>query len=208
VRIVGWSVSFVLAGCGFNVAAKESRDAAPDRDAPADAPADAFTAADCPLTYSIAHGLSRYAVVSQTTEAWDASARCASDLPGATHLVVFDSPTEQLEIQADINATQSGVNQYWIGAVQRIDATQIGEGWLGLTGGPLGGFWNINEPTDNDGGTLTVEVHAEQFVRLDRNGSGMTDAPGRNPGNGFVCECDGKPIDPVAAKAITDSTGI
>jgi hypothetical protein len=206
------SALVAVCGCGFTVAAKDSRDAAPDgsgsADAAIDAPADAFTPASCPASYAITHGLSRYAIVTTTVTAWSASASCAADLPGATHLVVFDTTTEQLQIQADVNATSPGVNMFWIGAVQRIDATRIDEGWLALTGGPLGGFWSTIEPTDNDGSTLTREVHAEQFVRLDRGGNGMVDAPGKTPGNGYVCECDGKPIDPVAAQAITDSPGI
>ncbi len=198
-----------LAGCGFSVGAEGSQPMDAPHDVPAgDAAIDGFTLADCPSSYVITHGLSRYAVVTITTQAWTASGRCAADLPGATHLVVFDGMTEQNQIQADVNATSSLTNQYWIGAVQRIDATQIGEGWLSLTGGPLLGFWSPVEPTDNDGSTLTREVHEEQFVRIDRNGNGMVDAPGRIPGHGYVCECDGKPIDPAAAKAITDSTGI
>lgn len=199
-----------LAGCGFSVGAQSSSpdDAPRDVGVTHDAATDSFTAASCPGSYALSHGTSRYAIVTQTTEAWTASARCALDLPGATHLVVFDSTAEQLQIQADVNATSGVVNLFWVGAVQRIDATQIGDGWLSLTGGGLLGFWSPIEPTDNDGGTLDREVHAEQFVRIDRNGSGMVDAPGRIPGHGYVCECDGKPIDPVAAQAITDSTGI
>jgi hypothetical protein len=196
----------MLAGCGFSVGAQRT-DAAID--SPVDAAPDAFSPAACGTAYTITHGLSRYRIVATHVTAWAASSICAADLENATHLVVFDSPSEQLEIQNDLNAMPNGTNLFWIGAVQRFDATQIGEGWLSLTGGPLGGFWSSVEPTDNDGGPpYDTEVHAEQFVRLDRSGGGMVDAPGRLPNHGYICECDGKPIDPTAAQAIIDSTGI
>ena len=201
-----WIGCLALAGCGFSVGA-QAIDAAPD--APPDVLADAFVLDDCGAAYTITHGLSRYRIVGTHLTAWAASSSCAADRANATHLVVIDNLTEQLQIQSDINMLSNGTNAYWMGAVQRADATGVAEGWLSLTGGAFAGTWSNVEPTDDDGGPpYDKEVHAEQFVRFDRNGQGLTDAPGRLAGHGYICECDGKPIDPVAAQAIVDSTGI
>lgn len=205
-----WLALTTLAGCGFSVGAQRT-DAAIDSpvDAVPDVPADAFSLADCGAAYTITHGLSRYRIVATNLTAWAASSSCAADRKNATHLVVIDNLTEQLQIQNDINSLPNGTNAYWAGAVQRFDAPGIADGWLSLTGGPFAGTWSNVEPTDNDGAPpYENEVHAEQFVRFDRNGQGLTDAPGRLTGHGYICECDGKPIDPIAAQAIIDSTGI
>jgi hypothetical protein len=207
---IGWRVLTTLAGCGFSVGSQRT-DASIDApvDGSIDTPADAFTLDSCGAAYIITHGQSRYRIVAQPLTAWAASSSCAADRSNATHLVVVDNLTEQLQIQNDVNTTPNGTNAFWVGAVQRFDAMQITAGWLSLTGGPFAGTWSSVEPTDNDGGPpYDTEVHAEQFVRFDRNGQGLVDAPGLSAGHGYICECDGKPIDPVAAQAIVDSTGI
>jgi hypothetical protein len=197
----------LVASCGFSTGGQPI-DAPP---VPADeSSADAFDASVCGATYPLVLGRSRYRIEAAFLPAWVASDTCAAELPGATHLVVFDTIAERDFIQVSINGAPPGTNNFWVGGVQRFEATQIGGDWLALTGGPMvGNAWNVSEPTDDDGAPpYDTEVHAEQFVRLDRNSVGLLDAPGKALFHGFVCECDGLRIDPAAAAAILASKGI
>lgn len=194
------------AGCGFSVRSATNDAATNDVSDALDSKLP-FDPATCGATYPITIGASRYRIEQTTTLAWTAHELCAADLAGATHLAVIDDLTERDMVQRAINDQVAGTDTFWVGGVQKLAATEIGGDWLALTGGPMiAGAWALDEPTDDDGAPpYTSEAHAEQFVRLNRNGIGLVDAPGRVL-HGFVCECDGKPIDSVAAKAVTDST--
>jgi hypothetical protein len=195
----GWLAAIAMTGCGFSVAPAASDAPVTPIDAP-------FDVTKC-VGYKAA-GTSLYKIDSTKHAAWVASANCAADNPGGTHLAVPDDPVELNTIQNLADFADPGTNSFWVGGVQKITATTISGDWLALTGAPLLPRWATGEPTDNDRGTLTSEVHAEQFVRIDRGHAGMTDAPGSALNHGSICECDGKGIDPVAAQAIADSTGI
>jgi hypothetical protein len=196
-----------VASCGFSTSPQLIDANATPAD---ESIADAFDPSVCGPQYALEMGRSRYRIDAAFLSAWLASDTCAAELPGATHLVVFDTIAERDFIQVSINATPPGTSNFWIGGVQKLEATTIAGDWLALTGGPLiANAWSAFEPTDDDGAPpYDTEVHAEQFIRLDRNGVGLTDAPGKTLFNGFVCECDGRPIDPIAAAAIVASKGI
>lgn len=170
-------------------------DDAPLADAPPDAPADApsFPAA-CPAAYDItiaAAPSSRYRYIT-AGHAWLTQHQdCANDLPGATHLVVFDTLAEAQQIAAA--ATGSS---YHAGAAQLPNQAATDAGWFWLTGEPVdAGIWHPGQPNDNAG--VENDEQNRGFVNKP-DGFGLQDGD-----NAFqtdaMCECDGKPIDPAVA---------
>jgi len=158
---------------------------------------DAFDATRCPADYTLIllGQTSRYRVIIDERNAWDHSDDCATDLPGATHLVAIDTPAELAQIEVALDDLPN--NRAWVGVVQLRFQAMPTMGWLSITGGPvLDVLWAIGEP--NDG---TVEDDGENFASIDRDRDGLSDT---NSGDslGGMCECDGKPRDPAAVAAI------
>jgi hypothetical protein len=183
------------AGCGFEVQAEgidETASMTPDA---------AFDFATCPSSYNLSLvGPSRYRLLTGGGTAAGQSDLCIADAPGATHLVVFDSLTELNAVGALVDGTNLAGNAVWIGAVQQRAATRPDERWLGFDDVPLVDQWYDNEPNDGRGN----EGHREQFVQIIRNRHYFTDAA-NSSGAGALCECDGKPVGPMALAAIADN---
>ena len=191
----------VVAGCGFQ-SPIASTGGSGGADGPA-APDAGFDYALCPASYNAAlPGPSRYRLLIDGHVAWAHSDTCSTDLPGATHLVVFEAMPELLSVSALVNTPPLGIagNAIWVGGVQPRTVLLPGDGWLGYDGAPLISAWDTGEP--NDGGTETD--HSEQFVFLERNRHYLADRPG-NTNLGALCECDGKPVAANATAAITAS---
>jgi hypothetical protein len=186
----------LIAGCGFQGRGPIGQgEAAPAPDAGLDA------AARCPVSYDVAlPGPSRYRLIASGGPAWVQSDACAADLPGATHLVVLDSPDELGRVISLVAAATTTVNAIWVGAVQQATATQPGVGWLWFDDKAVTGGWSGVEPNDRDG----RESREEQFVRIEKTKLYLQDSGG-NSTSGALCECDGKSIAPAAADAITAS---
>ena len=215
VRVVRILAVF-LAGCGFQVRS-ELIDAPPsdgDRDAPPlidgapdapidamiDAAPDAFVLA-CPIDYTIAvtGSTSRYRISSTNASFAQHHASCNDDLPGATHLAVFDSLTELDQITSRLTqVTQPNDNRFYVGAVQMTNQATLSAGWLHFTGGAVPAtMWQNGQPDDNGD---SESDHDQQLAALD-SGQRLNDVSGSIQ-YGAVCECDGKMIDPTAASHI------
>jgi len=149
-------------------------------DAPADAPPTMFDLSTCPAAYTVAAGTSRYRVVAGNAPSWTAAANdCASDLSGATHLIVVDDLAEYsmaLTMLLD-NAPK------WIGLSDRktngvfLAVTDQAPAFPPASGPP----WAQGQPTSG-----CVEITAL--------GQLIADACGKN--FGYICECDGVPNNP------------
>lgn len=189
---VAWIL--LIAGCGFQGRAPVGEgEAAPVPDA-------GFDATTCPASYDVAlPGPSRYRLITSGSPAWVQSDACAADLSGATHLVVLDSPDELSRVVSLVAMTTTlAGNAIWIGAVQQATAAQPGAGWLWFSGDAVTGGWGGVEPNDRD----NKENQEEQFVRIEKTKLYLQDSGGSS-NSGALCECDGKPIAPAAAAAIT-----
>jgi hypothetical protein len=182
-----------IAGCGFQAHAPTDEQAAPVPDA-------GFDVATCPPSYGVTllGSRSRYRLITDGHPAWAQSDACAAELQGATHLVVLDSQPEFDSAVALVAATTTPVNAIWVGAVQEPTATQPLVGWLWFDGSPVTGGWSGIEPNDSDG----TESRKEQFARIEKTKLYLQDSDGKTS-SGALCECDGKPIAPAAAAAIT-----
>jgi hypothetical protein len=192
-----------MAGCGFQaqVAIPEGVGGATG------APDAAFDFAACPGTYNTAlPGLpaqptpSRYRLIITGGPAASQSDLCNNDMVGATHLVVLDSMEELVAVAALVdNAANNAIthNSVWVGGVQSNTAKSPSDAWLGFDDQPLIPRWATGEPNDGGG----TEDHGEQFVLVLRAKPYLTDAT-RNTSSGALCECDGRPVGPLAAEAI------
>ncbi|HEU4731298.1 MAG TPA: hypothetical protein VFT22_25565 [Kofleriaceae bacterium] len=181
------------AGCGFQVTA------VPGEGTASLAPDAAFDFASCPSTYNVTSmpGPSRYRLITAGGAPKAQSDVCNLDMPGATHLVVFDTLVELNAAGALVDSTTLAASAIWIGGVQQPAATRPGDLWLGFDDLPLMDQWYDNEPNDGGG----KEDHGEQFVVIIRDRHFFTDVPS-NFGAGALCECDGKPVGPMALAAI------
>ncbi|MBA3464811.1 MAG: C-type lectin domain-containing protein [Deltaproteobacteria bacterium] len=205
----------LLAGCGFQVRA-EVIDAAPsdgERDAasldaqidgPLDAPIDATPDAPllaCPIEYvvTVTGSMSRYRISSTNGTFAQHHASCNDDLVGATHLAVFDTLAELDQITALLVAVpQPSSGRFYIGAVQMMNQTTTGGGWLHFTGGAVPTtMWQSGQPDDNSDSEAD---HDQQLAALE-SGQRLNDVSGELS-YGAVCECDGKTIDPTVATHI------
>ena len=81
--------------------------------------------------------------------------------------------------------------------MQQTSATLPTAGWLWLDGTAVTGWGGI-EPNDRD----RKEDQEEQFARIEKTRLYLQDSAGGG-NNSALCECDGKPIAPAAAAAIT-----
>lgn len=200
----------LASGCGFNVSSSAvtdaagsdgPRDAAPDArpDAPPDAPPDA--AVVCPGTYdvTVAASTTHYRIVSTDGVFSAHHASCNSDVPGATHLAVFDSDAELAQITALANAAPQPTDmRFYVGAVQLAGQTTTAAGWVQFTGGAVpASLWGPGHPEDSDNDETD---HAQQLAAID-SGFKMNDVSGGFV-YGAICECDGKQISAIAAAAI------
>ena len=205
-----------LAGCGFQVAA-EVRDAGPrdtgatsdvidgpgidaSVDAPIDAPIDA-PALICPasFTVTVAASTSKYRISSSNGVFTSHHNACNGEMPGSTHLAVFDTTQELDQISALLAmAPQPTSGRFYVGAVQMPNQTTTAGGWLQFTGGAVPAMlWSQGQPDDNS----DPETNHEQQLAAVDSGSRMNDVSG-SVGYGSVCECDGKAIDVTAAQFI------
>lgn len=204
-----------LVGCGFQAplsasgadAGASSADAARDGgttnpaiDAAIDAPPP-DAALTCPASYTvtIAGSTTRYRISSANELFSVHHADCNDDLPGATHLAVFDSTVELDEISALLTGVpQPNSSRFYVGVVQQPDQANPDDGWLQFTGGPVpAALWSAGQPED-DGGFESN--HEQQLAAVDA-GLRMNDVSGTFT-YGAICECDGQALDPTAAAAI------
>lgn len=190
---VAWIL--LIAGCGFQSHAPAGEQAAPVPDAGLDA-------VTCPASYDIAFPpplTSRYRLIAAGQPAWTQSDACAADRSGATHLAVLETQAELDRVTALVAAPTTALagNAIWIGAVQQTPAAAPDAGWLWLDGTAVTG-WGRIEPNDRD----EQEDHEEQFARIEKTKLYLQDSAGSGK-NSALCECDGKPIAPAAAAAIT-----
>jgi hypothetical protein len=191
---VRWGVLCLLAACGFESTLRQpgSIDAAEDTtkvDAAVDAAiADAppFDVSMCPSTYNrmVAASQTRYRVIITDANFATHHASCNSDLPGRTHLVVFDSPAEATQVAAIAGAF------FYLGGVQAPDSGSPNSGWFGFDGEPLVGTWDPGEPIDID----NVENNEQNLAGSELNAEHW-DVGGAVVYNA-VCECDGNAIPP------------
>lgn len=184
----------LIAGCGFQAHAPLDEEVSP-------VPDGGFDVASCPASYGVTlpGSGSRYRLIPDGAPAWMQSDACAADLAGATHLVVLESTAELHGAAALVAAPPAPLagNAIWVGAVQQTTATLPAAEWLWLDGSAVTGFGGI-EPNDRDG----RENQEEQFARIEKGKLYLQDSAGTS-NNGALCECDGKPIAPAAAAAIT-----
>jgi len=214
----------LLAGCGFQSQRSLSGDTAQAPDAALPSPAPDATAggepdagarptgpfdyARCPATYTNNDlaGPSRYRVITDGHRAWEQSDACNLDLPGATHLVIFETAAELSRAVAFVDHPRTGIahDAVWVGGVQRPTAAQPRDGWLGFDGAALIDMWQPGDP--DDGGNSGEADHLEQFALIDRDSAGLADDDGRLE-LGAICECDGKSV-PAAVLAAIDANRV
>lgn len=200
-----------IAGCAFQAQAVPTEGtggAGPVPDA-------GFAFASCPATYTtVLPGLpaspepSRYRLIATPGKATDQIAACNGDLQGATHLVVLESMPELIAVAALIDGMPDNAiahNAVWVGGVQQRSALRPDQSWLGFDDHPLTDQWASGEPNDGGGDIANTELnHSEQFVVVERGKHYLTDVA-RDTGSGALCECDGKPVGPMATATIADN---
>jgi hypothetical protein len=155
-------------------------------DAAIDAPPDVPPLAECPTSYTISIGTSRYRRLAGTTEWLTAAATCAGDkLVGSTkytHLVVLANTNEGLSL-----AQMLGFGSMWLGlSDRRMEGT-----YRWVTAEPINGYppangspWANGEPDNALGQDCVVSQNGQL---ADTQCSASSSA---------VCECDDYPDDP------------
>src|SRR5262245_46551162 len=120
--------------------------------APTDPPPDAAVSpSNCPATYSITVGgsTSRYRIITTATSLQAQFNDCKDDLPGATHLVAYQTGIEANNVA---NAVQGSSVRLYIGAVQLPSQNNVATSWFAITGEALPtNVWDTDEPNDIDG---------------------------------------------------------
>jgi hypothetical protein len=169
-----------------------------DADPPDASPPDAgFDPASCPASYSaIAFGSSRYRLVNTPRSLTQHHDDCKDDLPGATHLVAFESMAEANAVTGLI----AGSDNLWVGTVQPPGQSTVGGGWLQITGEPTpSAVWGSGQPNDDDGN----ENGVQNVAVINASGGGLNDSETTFAFDA-ICECDGRPIDPTAEMLLLD----
>ncbi len=200
-----------IAGCAFQAqaTAADGTSGAGGAGPPPDA---GFAFASCPTTYTtVLPGLpaspepSRYRLIASGGKATDQIAACNGDLQGATHLIVLDSMPELIAVAALVDGMPDKAiahNAVWVGGVQQKTALLPDQSWLGFDDNPLPDQWAPGEPNDGGGDIANTELdHHEQFVLVERGKHYLTDSS-RDTSSGALCECDGKPVGPMAVATI------
>ncbi len=147
---------------------------------PTDAAVDAVA---CPVGYGVTSGTSRYRYVATTATFATATADCADDLPGRTHLATFETAAD-LDPTADLLAPLTATN-VWIGATCTPAGSapcNLRASWVWITGGAVAeSLWQTGQPsaTDQLGGAIR---QVATVWRL--NDQAVTESPP------YICECD------------------
>ena len=187
----------LLGSCGFHVGASTSASDASDATDPVDAiggqeagDAPVDTAA-CPAGYglTLAATTTRYRVITTTAVFRVQLVACAADAPGATHLASLETAEEIVGLRDALvaAAATAGPGPFFIGAAQMPGGIGTG-GWFVFTGGALpGGLWAPGQPSENTGSSEQIANLASDLLH-DATGGTASEA---------VCECDGRPVDPV-----------
>ncbi|HEX4416867.1 MAG TPA: hypothetical protein VH165_03165 [Kofleriaceae bacterium] len=193
--------ALLLVGCGFQARAvgddKPGGAGLPD----ADVDAHVFNiTTDCPASYTAElPGPSKYRWILTAAAAGTQIDACNNDLPGRTHLVVFDSMPELMSVSMQVDQLPDNMHQIFVGGVQQAGAVLPTDNWIGFDDQPLlPGTWAGGEPNDNNQGETD---HAEQFLMMEHNKHYFSDGAKTNP-SGALCECDGKVVGPLATAAI------
>lgn len=155
----------------------------------------------CPASYSVSapSSFSRYRIQSNVGTFAQSHASCLADAPGATHLAVFDSEQEMLDIGARLVsiAPQPERGRFYVGVVQPLGQMAVDANWLQFDGTPVDPvLWNNGEPQDLD----DVEDEVEQVAVINAT-SHLLDVSGKIV-YGAVCECDGEPLAPSVVAAL------
>lgn len=194
----GVALVIALAGCDytFNLDHLRLVDAGPDAPAP-DARPPFDPTRDCPTSYTLQIGETRYRATA-AEPAWTASEECANDTDGYTHLAITPTISERDALLTALE--QRTENRWWLGAVQPVNATSPGAGWLWLVDEPFSPtlWYAASEPNDLDNSEAD---HAEQFVIIQKTIPGLVDFIGSYMEVG-LCECDGRPITAAAMTAL------
>lgn len=165
-----------------DAAGSSGRDAGPD------------AAVVCPTSgwLTISGSSSTYDVVSNSNELvswWIAEQRCEAMGPGI-HLVVFETTQEAAGLASHYTSNKI----YYLGTVQPGLPLHSYDGWRPIVAAPTISFWATNEPNDGGPAGSIVESGNEQALVADQSGR-FRDENGHNAHN-YICECDGKPLDP------------
>lgn len=163
----------------------------------------------CPVTYTVSlpSTTTRYRIIPTDDVYWDHAASCEADAAGKTHAAVLDTVQEAIDLEVELALVTPMPNQgrFYVGAVQRPDATERDQDWIGLTGAPVStGLWGIaaSMQQPDDGGSAT-ENQVEQLAVIQVGATYLLDVRG-NASYGMVCECDGLAIDATAAQYVAD----
>lgn len=149
--------------------AAAAADAAPGGDGPVDPRADASVPVACPESYEIAHGASRYHIVTMAATSYAVNAQAACEQDG-THLPVLDVAGE-----AEVLLSMIGGNAVWAG-VGLVDGS-----WRWVTGEPLAlddEAWVTGEPGAGE--------RCAHFDGAGLNGTACSQTAFA------ICECDGR----------------
>jgi hypothetical protein len=160
-------------------------------------------ASDCPQSYNAElPGPSKYRWILTGGSVGTQIDTCNNDLPGRTHLVVFDSMAEIVSVSMLLdNLPDETVanNQIFVGGVQQAGALLPTDNWIGFDDQALlTGTWANGEPNDNNQGEAD---HAEQFLMMEHNKHYFSDGAKTNT-SGALCECDGNAVGTLATAAI------
>jgi hypothetical protein len=194
--------ALLLAGCGFQARAVGDNEpgGAVLMDADTDAPS-FNVVSDCPQNYNAElPGPTKYRWILTGGAAGTQIDACNNDLPGRTHLIVFDSMAELMSVSMQVDKLPDNmVHQIFVGGVQQAGAVMPTDNWIGFDDQALlPGTWAGGEPNDNNQGEAD---HAEQFLMMERNKHYFSDGAKTNQ-SGALCECDGKAVGPLATAAI------
>ncbi|HEY5925311.1 MAG TPA: C-type lectin domain-containing protein [Kofleriaceae bacterium] len=160
-------------------------DDATERDARAiDASADAPTPpANCPPSYTLANGTSRYRLSTTTAEWPEAAQDCRDDSgpTGTTHLIVVINDAERMYLRTIVPGA------VWVGLSDLLVEAQFRWNTAEPTNYPNNGGWGLGEPS---GGVVDPDCVAtiSATTLLDDVVCSSTLA--------YVCECDSYPDDP------------
>lgn len=185
------SCRFDPLGSGLPADAADGDASEPPADGAADAPADAAadggaidaSPGNCPASYDVAHGTSRYSF--RPIAQWRvlAVADCVDDLPGRTHLATFEAVADMTAIVDLVNPGDSATP--YVGATC-VDANcNLRASWRWDTGAAIDvAAWADLQP-DNGGSERAARVEKDRVSGEWRlfNVADTSTLP-------YICECD------------------